>query len=217
MRFRGSHRYRSQASGRVACSPGFVISAGSGASARLSRDGSFRFNRRRTARGRRQCGARVHAGRTARPAGAAARRPGRRGSRTGRRSAHRRRRNGLIPADDGRSARRPVPNPAAGTAVRSPRWSCRFTTRIRCARPRRCRPWPRRWRGNGANRRLRDRRAVGFHQCRRVDPRDIGDRWLRKSLAAVMPVWYRRRWRNIARKSGNLEDSSPAGAAATST
>jgi membrane glycosyltransferase len=29
---------------------------------------------------------------------------------------------------------------------------------------------------------------------------------LRDSLAAVMPVWYRRRWQNIARKSGNLED-----------
>src|ERR1700677_3179793 len=29
---------------------------------------------------------------------------------------------------------------------------------------------------------------------------------LRRSLASVMPVWYRRRWRNIARKSGNLED-----------
>jgi membrane glycosyltransferase len=29
---------------------------------------------------------------------------------------------------------------------------------------------------------------------------------LRSSLLAVMPVWYRRRWQNIARKSGNLED-----------
>ena len=29
---------------------------------------------------------------------------------------------------------------------------------------------------------------------------------LRGSLLCVMPVWYRRRWRNIARKSGNLED-----------
>jgi membrane glycosyltransferase len=29
---------------------------------------------------------------------------------------------------------------------------------------------------------------------------------LRKSLAATMPVWYRRRWRNVARKSGNVED-----------
>jgi membrane glycosyltransferase len=29
---------------------------------------------------------------------------------------------------------------------------------------------------------------------------------LRKSLQSVMPVWYRRRWQNIARKSGNLED-----------
>jgi membrane glycosyltransferase len=29
---------------------------------------------------------------------------------------------------------------------------------------------------------------------------------LRKSLVSVMPVWYRRRWQNIARKSGNLED-----------
>jgi membrane glycosyltransferase len=29
---------------------------------------------------------------------------------------------------------------------------------------------------------------------------------LRTSLLPIMPVWYRRRWQNIARKSGNLED-----------
>ena len=29
---------------------------------------------------------------------------------------------------------------------------------------------------------------------------------LRTSLKSIMPVWYRRRWQNIARKSGNLED-----------
>jgi membrane glycosyltransferase len=29
---------------------------------------------------------------------------------------------------------------------------------------------------------------------------------LRASLLPVMPVWYRRRWQNVARKSGNLED-----------
>jgi membrane glycosyltransferase len=29
---------------------------------------------------------------------------------------------------------------------------------------------------------------------------------LRAALDSVMPVWYRRRWRNVARKSGNLED-----------
>jgi membrane glycosyltransferase len=29
---------------------------------------------------------------------------------------------------------------------------------------------------------------------------------LRNSLLPVMPVWYRRRWQNIARKSGNIED-----------
>src|SRR5579859_2377967 len=29
---------------------------------------------------------------------------------------------------------------------------------------------------------------------------------LRAALGAIMPVWYRRRWQNIARKSGNLED-----------
>jgi membrane glycosyltransferase len=29
---------------------------------------------------------------------------------------------------------------------------------------------------------------------------------LRASLVAIMPVWYRRRWHNVARKSGNLED-----------
>src|ERR1700733_5233822 len=29
---------------------------------------------------------------------------------------------------------------------------------------------------------------------------------LRNRLQSIMPVWYRRRWQNIARKSGNLED-----------
>jgi membrane glycosyltransferase len=29
---------------------------------------------------------------------------------------------------------------------------------------------------------------------------------LRRALAGNMPVWYRRRWKNVARKSGNLED-----------
>jgi membrane glycosyltransferase len=29
---------------------------------------------------------------------------------------------------------------------------------------------------------------------------------MRRALAGVMPVWYRRRWQNIARKSGNVED-----------
>ena len=29
---------------------------------------------------------------------------------------------------------------------------------------------------------------------------------LRAALSPVMPVWYRRRWQNVARKSGNLED-----------
>jgi membrane glycosyltransferase len=29
---------------------------------------------------------------------------------------------------------------------------------------------------------------------------------MRRALAGIMPVWYRRRWRNIARKSGNVED-----------
>ncbi|HEX3951296.1 MAG TPA: glucans biosynthesis glucosyltransferase MdoH [Steroidobacteraceae bacterium] len=29
---------------------------------------------------------------------------------------------------------------------------------------------------------------------------------LRAALSAIMPVWYRRRWQNVARKSGNLED-----------
>jgi membrane glycosyltransferase len=41
------------------------------------------------------------------------------------------------------------------------------------------------------------------------------DAWIRESLSVhrlrtaltpIMPVWYRRRWQNIARKSGNLED-----------
>src|SRR5260370_28824630 len=29
---------------------------------------------------------------------------------------------------------------------------------------------------------------------------------LRSSLLPIMPVWYRRRWQNVARKAGNLED-----------
>jgi membrane glycosyltransferase len=29
---------------------------------------------------------------------------------------------------------------------------------------------------------------------------------MRKALTGTMPVWYRRRWQNIARKSGNVED-----------
>ena len=29
---------------------------------------------------------------------------------------------------------------------------------------------------------------------------------LRSALKSIMPVWYRRRWQNIARKSGNVED-----------
>ncbi len=29
---------------------------------------------------------------------------------------------------------------------------------------------------------------------------------LRAALVEIMPVWYRRRWKNVARKSGNLED-----------
>jgi membrane glycosyltransferase len=43
----------------------------------------------------------------------------------------------------------------------------------------------------------------------------LADAWIRESLSvdrlrtalhSIMPVWYRRRWHNIARKSGNLED-----------
>ena len=34
----------------------------------------------------------------------------------------------------------------------------------------------------------------------------LGVERLRNSLLPVMPVWYRRRWQNIARKSGNIED-----------
>ena len=34
----------------------------------------------------------------------------------------------------------------------------------------------------------------------------VGVERLRNSLATIMPVWYRRRWKNVARKSGNLED-----------
>jgi membrane glycosyltransferase len=43
----------------------------------------------------------------------------------------------------------------------------------------------------------------------------LADSWIRESLSVerlrsalrdIMPVWYRRRWQNIARKSGNLEE-----------
>ena len=43
----------------------------------------------------------------------------------------------------------------------------------------------------------------------------LADAWVRESLSVerlrtaltdIMPVWYRRRWQNIARKSGNVED-----------
>jgi membrane glycosyltransferase len=34
----------------------------------------------------------------------------------------------------------------------------------------------------------------------------LGIERLRNSLRPIMPVWYRRRWQNIARKSGNIED-----------
>jgi membrane glycosyltransferase len=34
----------------------------------------------------------------------------------------------------------------------------------------------------------------------------LGVERLRNSLLPIMPVWYRRRWQNIARKSGNIED-----------
>ena len=34
----------------------------------------------------------------------------------------------------------------------------------------------------------------------------LGVHRLRSSLLPIMPVWYRRRWQNIARKSGNIED-----------
>jgi membrane glycosyltransferase len=34
----------------------------------------------------------------------------------------------------------------------------------------------------------------------------VGVERLRAALTDFMPVWYRRRWRNIARKSGNVED-----------
>jgi membrane glycosyltransferase len=54
--------------------------------------------------------------------------------------------------------------------------------------------------------RLRDRDAVGLHQRRCLDPRDLERRPAAHGARAIMPVWYRRRWRNIARKSGNLED-----------
>jgi len=40
---------------------------------------------------------------------------------------------------------------------------------------------------------------------------------LRRSLSSVMPVWYRRRWKNVARKSGNVEDFVTRWAAATTT
>jgi len=62
--------------------------------------------------------------------------------------------------------------------------------------------------GNRGQPIFRDRGALGF------DPTPIlgyaenrGDRQAAHiSLSSVMPVWYRRRWSNVARKAGNLED-----------
>ena len=38
------------------------------------------------------------------------------------------------------------------------------------------------------------------------DPRTSASQSCARAPAGIMPVWYRRRWPNIARKSGNLED-----------
>jgi membrane glycosyltransferase len=60
--------------------------------------------------------------------------------------------------------------------------------------------------------------GIGTHQCFEIvvlSDSTNADAWiretaaidlLRRALASVMPVWYRRRWANVARKSGNLED-----------
>ena len=61
-------------------------------------------------------------------------------------------------------------------------------------------------------------RGIGANQCFEIvvlSDSTIADSWiretaaidlLRRSLTSVMPVWYRRRWLNVARKSGNVED-----------
>src|SRR5579859_6442084 len=60
--------------------------------------------------------------------------------------------------------------------------------------------------------------GIGVNQCFEIavlSDSTNADSWiretaaierLRRALASVMPVWYRRRWSNVARKSGNLED-----------
>jgi membrane glycosyltransferase len=58
----------------------------------------------------------------------------------------------------------------------------------------------------GAQSRLRDRGSVRLDRRRCVDSRDPERRPAAQCARTVMPVWYRRRWQNIARKSGNVED-----------
>jgi membrane glycosyltransferase len=60
--------------------------------------------------------------------------------------------------------------------------------------------------------------GIGVNQCFEIavlSDSTNADSWiretaaidlLRRSLTSVMPVWYRRRWSNVARKSGNVED-----------
>jgi membrane glycosyltransferase len=60
--------------------------------------------------------------------------------------------------------------------------------------------------------------GIGAHQCFEIavlSDSTNADAWiretaaidlLRRALTSVMPVWYRRRWSNVARKSGNVED-----------
>jgi len=62
---------------------------------------------------------------------------------------------------------------------------------------------------------LRSIDAHGTFEIVILSDSTLADAWIRETLSVerlrtalrdIMPVWYRRRWENIARKSGNLED-----------
>jgi glucans biosynthesis protein len=98
------------------------------------------------------------------------------------------------------------PARARARRPRSRRWSCPSTTKIRRAPRRRCRPWRKRSAPSA--------RTRGFEIVILSDSTNA-DAWIRETAAfdrlrialkGIMPVWYRRRWQNIARKSGNIED-----------
>ena len=106
----------------------------------------------------------------------------------------------------GASKRRDDPRARPTAICRSPRWSCPSTTRTRLAPPPRCRRW---------RKRSRPRRVNGSFEIVIISDSTNADAWIRETLGVeqlrgelreVMPVWYRRRRQNIARKAGNVED-----------